>query len=151
MVMAISLAGACSQQKGYVDVNTGETIKLEKDPETGYMINTESGKPVYIYVDRSKGDTIYGRTGKVINTKVVKSSSGKYEYRGDGGYTYINGDYKKKVDDDGSYKIKDGDYKMKMDEDGSYKIKHGDYKKKVDEDGNIKIKDGDTKIKIKKG
>ena len=137
--------GLQKRWREYVDLNTGKTVTLDKDPETGYMINTESGKPVYIYVNKSSGDTIYGRTGKVINKKVVKLESGRFEYDGDGEYTYTNGDYKKKVDDDGSYKIKDGDYKKKVDEDGSYKIKDGDYKKKVDEDGNIKIKDGDKK------
>lgn len=143
------LAVACKQNGEVKDLNTGKTIVVEKDAETGYIINSETRKPVYLYVDGS-GDTLYGRTGKVVNAKVVKSGSSRFEYDGDGGYTYVNGDYKKKVDDDGSYKIKDGDYKMKVDEDGSYKIKDGDYKKKVDEDGNIKIKDGDTKIKIKK-
>lgn len=149
IVATLGLLGACGDKGEYVDVNTGKTVTLAKDEKTGYMVDVETKKPVYIYVSRSSGDTIYGRTGKVINSNVVKLDDGRFEYKGDGEYTYVNGDYKKKVDDDGSMKIKDGDYKMKVDEDGSYKIKDGDYKKKVDEDGDIKIKDGDTKIKIK--
>jgi hypothetical protein len=148
-VATLALIGACGSNGEYVDVNTGKTVTLEKDAETGYMVNVETKKPVYIYASRSSGDTIYGRTGKVINSNVVKLDDGRYEYKGDEEYTYVNGDYKKKVDDDGSVKVKDGDFKSKVDEDGSSKIKDGDYKKKIDEDGDIKIKDGDTKIKIK--
>ena len=148
-VASLTLVGACGKKGEYVDVNTGKTVTLEKDAETGYMVNVETKKPVYIYTSRSSGDTIYGRTGKVINSNVVKLDDGHFEYKGDGEYSYVNGEYKKKVDDDGSFKVKDGDYKLKVDEDGSSKIKNGDYKKKVDDDGDIKIKDGDTKIKIK--
>ncbi len=140
---------ACSSKGEYVDLNTNEKIVPVKNEENGWIVNEETKKPVYLYVNTSNGDTLYGRTGAVVNTKVVKASSGKFEYDGDGEYKYINGDYKKKVDDNGEVKIKDGDYKKKVDDDGSYKIKDGDYKKKVDEDGDIKIKSNGKKIKIK--
>ena len=35
------------------------------------MVNAETGKPVYLYVDRADNDTFYGRTGKKINKKVI--------------------------------------------------------------------------------
>ncbi|MCY7421050.1 MAG: hypothetical protein LH478_04825 [Chitinophagaceae bacterium] len=150
VVVALGLLGSCKQKSEYVDLNTGKTITVKTDPETGYIINTETEKPVYLYVDKSNGDTLYGRTGKVVNKKLVRTGESHFKYDDDGSYTYTNGSYVKKVDNDGDVKITDGDYKKKVDDDGSYKIKEGDYKKKVDEDGNIKIKDGDKKIKIKK-
>lgn len=150
VLFACGLIASCKQDSGYVDLNTGKTITVKTDPETGYIINAETEKPVYLYVDKSSGDTLYGRTGKVVNKKVVRLGDNRFEFKDDGAYTYTNGSYVKKVDSDGDVKITDGDYKKKIDDDGSYKIKDGDYKKKVDEDGNIKIKDGDKKIIIKK-
>ena len=150
LVLAVGLLASCKQNEGYVDLNTGETITVKTDPETGYIVNAETDKPVYLYINKSNGDTLYGRTGKVVNTKVVMAGNSRFEYNDDEYYTYRNGTYVKKVDGDGDVKITDGDYKKKIDDDGSYKIKEGDYKKKVDEDGNIKIKDGDKKIIIKK-
>ncbi len=90
------------------------------------MVNADTREPVIIYVDTQSKDTIYGKTGKVINGNVTKTENGKYKYVSN---------------DDGLDKIKTGD-------DGAYKVKDGDYKKKVDKDGDIKIKDGDKKIKI---
>ena len=119
---------ACSDSTGrYVDLNTGESVELVKDEETGLMVNAETKKPVRIYVDTETNDTIWGTSGKVINGSISKNSSGTYIYLGD--------------DDD-------SDYKLKRDGAG-YKEKVGDdYKKKVEDDGDVKIKDGDTKIKI---
>jgi len=50
-----------------------------KDASTGLMVDAETKKPVYIYVDTEKKDTIYGETGKVINGHVVLDD-GKYKY-----------------------------------------------------------------------
>ena len=150
LVLAVGLLASCEQNEGYVDLNTGETITIKTDPETGYTVNAETDKPVYLYVNTANGDTLYGRTGKAVNKKIVRVGDSRFEFKDDGDYTYTNGSYVKKLDSDGDVKITDGDYKKKIDDDGSYKIKEGDYKKKVDEDGNIKIKDGDKKIIIKK-
>ena len=127
---------ACNDDSRYVDLNTGEAVQLEKDNETGLLINPETGEPVELYVDTRTNDTIYGKTGKVINGSVRKSGSGTYTYvqTSEGNYSAKGG-------------TEDADVKVKT-EDGEYKIKSGDYKKKVDKDGDIKIKDGDTKIKI---
>jgi hypothetical protein len=125
----------CVDKDNYVDLNTGKTITLKKDSATGYMVNTETNEPVTLYVNTNTHDTIYGRTGKVINNAVVKTGDGKYTYQADGDI--------KVTDKDGS--------SLKVEPDGDYKIKDGDYKKKVEKDGDIKIKDGDTKIKIEDG
>jgi hypothetical protein len=117
------LFAACSNEKDrYVDLRTGETIKVEKDPQTGVWINTETKKPVYIYVDTRKNDTIYGKTGATINGRVVKRDD-VYWYDDDDEYkakyvevnTQGNGDFEKKVEKDGDIKIKDGDKKIKID------------------------------------
>lgn len=123
---------ACDNKDTYVDLETGKTITVEKDSTTGYMVNAETKQPVSIYVNTATHDTIYGKTGKVINNFVIKHPDGKYSYS-----------------EDGDLKITDGDAKIKVEADGDYKVKEGDdYKKKVEEDGDVKIKDGDTKIKI---
>ncbi|MGK2860575.1 MAG: hypothetical protein ACSLE0_01465 [Chitinophagaceae bacterium] len=113
--------GCKETRSGYYDLNKGERVDLVKDENTGLMVHAETKKPVDIYVNEETHDTIYGRTGKVINGNVIKLEDGKYKYE---------------------------DLKVKMDEDGDFKLKDGDYKRKEDADGDIKIKDGDTKIKI---
>lgn len=147
-VLLVSLVSACKQPAAeYTDLKTGETIVIEKDSVKGYMVNKETRKAVYLYVDPTNKDTFYGRTGKVINGNII-ISDGETRYIGDEDYVYTDGDYKLKIETDGDIKEKDGDTKVKVGEDGDYKIKSGDYKKKVEADGDIKIKDGDTKIKI---
>lgn len=112
---------SCDSNHRYVDLETGNHIDVVKDATTGYMVNADTKEPVIIYVDTQNNDTIYGKTGKVINDHVFKTEEGKYKY-------VSNDDMKPDAD--------------------SYKIKDGDYKKKVEKDGDVKIKDGDTKIKI---
>jgi lipopolysaccharide export LptBFGC system permease protein LptF len=147
----LSLVVSCGQTKDeYIDLTSGKTVRLEEDKQTGYLVNADTKKPVYIYINPSSEDTFYGRTGKKINGNVIKTSNGNYKYDGDNEYVYKDGDFKLKNDDDGDYKDKDGDRKVKVDEDGDLKIKDGDYKKKVDNDGDVKIKDGDKKVKIDK-
>ena len=116
--VAFSFALACdSAEERYLDLQSGEKVNIEKDPETGKMVNAETKAPVYIYVDTKSKDTIYGPTGQVINGHVIKVSEGVYKYDGDG-------DYKLKVEEDGDYKIKDGDKKVKVDgETGEKKVK----------------------------
>ena len=114
-VLTISSWIACNSSAGrYIDLNTGKHITIEKDPQTGYMVNSETKKPVDIYVDTETKDTIYGHTGKIINGKVVKTGDGVYEY------TVIS---ENKVKEDvGEIKIKDGDTKIKI-KDGEKKVK----------------------------
>jgi hypothetical protein len=132
LVGTIALAIFSCKENGarYIDPNTGKELTLVKDASTGLMVDADSKKPVYIYVDTEKKDTIYGETGKVINGHVVMDE-GKYKYA----------DMNVKVED-GEYKIKGDDYKEKMEKDGDLKIKNGDVKTKVDgKTGEVKVKD----------
>jgi hypothetical protein len=128
--LSVFAFSSCKEQGArYIDPDTGQTLSLVKDANTGLMVDAETKKPVYIYVDSQKKDTILGSTGEVINGRIVVED-GKYKYR----------DYKAKVDDD-AYKIKDGDYKKKVEGDGDIKIKTDDKKIKIDgETGEKKVK-----------
>ncbi len=117
-----SIISCADNNHRYIDLETGKRIDIVKDPTTGYMVDANSKDPVIIYVDTESKDTIYGKTGKVINNHIMKTEEGKYKY------------------------VSNDD--MKSNDDESYKIKDGNYKKKVEKDGDVKIKDGDTKIKI---
>jgi hypothetical protein len=149
LACTITIVLACNNNPNgeYIDLTTGKTIKIEKDEETGYMVNADSKKPVYLYVNPSTKDTFYGRTGKKVNNHVIVTDNGNYKFDDDD-YVYRNGEYKLKTDDS-DVKVKDGDYKMKTD-DGDVKVKDGDYKRKTD-DGDVKIKNGDVKIKTDDG
>ena len=137
-LLLVILAAACNNEGKYVDLNTGKTIEVEKDSKTGYIVNVETKKPVYLYVNTATRDTIYGRTGNVVNGNIV-TDNGSFKYVADVDYDYEGGDYKMKMNADGSYKIKEGDYKKKVDADGSIKIKDGDTKIKIDEHGNKEV------------
>ena len=121
VLVVSSLAFLSCNNDRYIDLNTGKGVNLEKDPQTGLFVDVETKKPVEIYVDTKTNDTIWGRSGKVINGRIVRVSEGTYRY--------------------------DNDVKVEVN-DGAYEIKDGDYKKEVEKDGDVKIKDGDTKIKI---
>jgi hypothetical protein len=108
----------------YVDVETGKTVKLEKGDD-GLMVNAETKKPVRIYVDTRTHDTIYGKTGRVINGHIVRNGNEA------DGYSYRY-DEEIKSDGDGEYKVKGSDYKIKVEKDGDLKIKDGDMKTKID-------------------
>ncbi len=129
---------ACESKSRYVDPNTGTALNLKEDPKTGLMVDEETGKPVKIYVDTRTKDTIYGRTGKVINGSIRRNelSDGKYTYV----YIDDDNDSRNNSDDDDATKVKTTEDETK--------IKSGDYKKEVEKDGDITIKDGNTKIKI---
>ena len=128
---AILSVQSCDNDARYIDPNTGNALNLEKDESSGLMVDAETRKPVSIYVDTETKDTVWGRSGKVVNGKVRRNKSD------DGNYVYV---YTEDDDNDGGVKVKS--------EDGSYEVKNGDYKKEVEKDGDITIKDGDTKIKI---
>ncbi len=126
LLFTCSLISCRNKDHRYIDLESGNYIDVVKDSTNGEMVNADTKDPVIIYVDTQSKDTIYGKTGKVINGKISKSEDGKYKY----------------VSND------DGRDKVKTDDDGAYKIKDGDYKKKVEKNGDVKIKDGDRKIKI---
>jgi len=147
LIAAAASWQACNSNAArYVNPNTGEALNLVKDEQTGLMVDAETKKPVDLYVDTKTRDTIYGKTGEVINGKLYRSKSGDgvvYSYRADdnhaakaGGSSVTSGSYPT------------GEYKIKR-ENGETKIKIGDhYKKEIEKDGDITIKDGNKKIKI---
>lgn len=105
---------------------------MEKDEKTGIMMNKETGDPLYIYIDTKNNDTIYAKTGKVINGHVVIGGSKTYMY---------DEDEKLEIEKNGAVQYKDGDYKVKVEKDGDVKIKNGDSKVKIDgETGERKVK-----------
>src|ERR1700730_17393364 len=113
-VISISMWMACNSASGrYIDLNTGKHINLEKDQQSGYMVNAETKKPVDIYVDTETKDTIYGRNGKIINGKVAKTTEGVYVY---------SETEHSRMENAGEIKIKNGDTKIKI-EDGKTKVK----------------------------
>jgi hypothetical protein len=125
----LSIVGCKNENARYIDPNTGKSLTLVKDGNTGLMVDDQTKKPVYIYVDTEKNDTIYGETGRVINGSVTLVD-GKYKYDDD----------KLKIGDE-EYKIKDGDYKKKVEKDGDTKIKDGATTTKIDgETGEVKVK-----------
>ncbi len=128
LVMSAFVWQSCDRTESrYIDLNTGETLELKDS--SGIMVNVATGEPVELYVDTKSGDTMYGRTGKVVNGSISRND-GKT-------WIYVNPDDN---DNDEGRKVKS--------EDGETKIKDGDYKKEVEKDGDITIKDGNTKIKI---
>lgn len=159
----------------YVDLSTGKTVTLVKHNGNGMMYSTETQRPVNIYINPSTSDTFYGRTGEVINGKVVRKANG-YSYAGDNAYIYKDGEfqvkteadsagykkvfqkdgdvkvkynnYKRKEEVDGDVKVKEGGAKTKIEQDGTTKVKDGDFKSKQDKAGNVRIKDDSAKVKI---
>ena len=130
-ISAVLALSSCKDKTGYYDLNKNEPVTLVKDENTGLLVDADTKKPVYIYVNEGTKDTILGATGKVINGNLVKLEDGKYKYDG----------LKVKLDEDGDFKLKDGDYKRKIEANGDIKIKDGDTKKKIDgETGEIKNK-----------
>ena len=126
VTMSLVWMSCSTEEDRYVDLRTGERIELEKDPESGVWVNAETKKPVYMYVDTKKNDTIYGKNGLVVNGHIVRSDDNIYWYD---------------VDHQEEYKVKSDDYKMKVEKDGDIKIKDGDTKTKIDgETGEKKVK-----------
>jgi hypothetical protein len=113
----------CKQDSRYIDPNTGRTLSLVKSESTGLMVDEETRKPVYMYVDTKTKDTIYGPTGEVVNGKVVLDN-GKYKYA------------------ENEYKVKKGDdYKVEVEKDGDVTLKSDEKKIKIEgETGEVKVK-----------
>ena len=120
---------SCSDSKDrYVDLRTGNKVELVKDEKSGLMVNAATKEPVYIYVDTNENDTIYGKTGEVINGHLVVNDNNEYVYEKDFTPYEVKGDdYKVEVEKDGDIKIKDGNSKIKVDgETGEKKVKKDD-------------------------
>jgi hypothetical protein len=127
--LTVVMASCADKKDRYIDLRTGQTIQVEKD-SSGAWVVADTKKPVYIYVDTEKNDTIYGKTGEVINGHVVKGEDNLYWYDSDvrnndaGTNEAESGEYKKKVEGDGDIKIKTEDQTIKIDgETGEKKVK----------------------------
>lgn len=175
LAIAACTAGVCSVDAQYIDLTTGEAVTVTKHHGNGMMYNAAKQRPLFLYVNTQTGDTLYGRTGAVVNGRLHRSYDGKFHVD-DGDYIYDNGEYrllresdstgyKRKVRSDGGQKVKYGDYKRKTDEendlkvkvgeaklkdynDGREKVKAGDYRKKIDGDGNFREGDDSLKVKV---
>ncbi len=119
---------ACNNNDAkYKNLETGEKVYIVKS-ETGEAMDSVSGKPVEFYVDLNTKDTIYGRTGVVVNNKIVKNADGVYvmsepEVKSEVEELIESGeDVKIKVDGD-KMKIKTDDKKIKIDGDDK-KVKY---------------------------
>lgn len=114
LIVLLVFMVSCSNRDRYIDLRTGQTIQIEKNAN-GVWVDETTKKPVYIYVDTKKHDTIYGKTGEVINGHVVKNDN-VFWYDADAkGNVSQEGDYKRKVEADGDIKIKTDDKKIKID------------------------------------
>lgn len=142
---AFFLPACNTNESRYLNLKTGEPVVLKEDEKTGLLVDAETEQPIELYVDTKTNDTVWGRSGKVINGRIKKDT------RSNGAINYVYLDdetaVKKERENDGDLKYKDGNTKIKS-ENGEYKIKRGDYKKEVEKDGDIIIKDGNKKIKI---
>lgn len=119
---------ACNNNDAkYRNLQTGEKVYIVKS-DSGEAIDSISGKPVEFYVDLDTKDTIYGKTGVVVNNKVIKNADGVYvlnepEPKSDVEQLLESGeDVKIKVDGD-KMKIKTDDKKIKIDGDDK-KVKY---------------------------
>ncbi|HWJ91708.1 MAG TPA: hypothetical protein VNR87_11390 [Flavisolibacter sp.] len=128
---ALTLAACNHSENRYLDLNTGEPIGVRKDTTTGFMVNETTGKPVAVYVDTRTRDTISGRTGTVVNGRLIKTSNGTWEVKGE----------------DEELKAKSGDAKIKT-EDDEKKVKDGSFTSKREGDGDVKIETGSKTIKV---
>lgn len=121
----------------YVNLTSGETVTIVRDPETGIAIDSKTQIPVQFYYDPVTLDTMY-QSGMVVNNLLIKEGDGKYKLD----------DMKIKIDGD-EIKIKTDTSKLKIDG-NEMKMKTADGKMKVDGDDG-KIKTDDTKIKVDDG
>lgn len=109
----------------YTDLNSGKTVYIISDPQTGWAIDSISRVPVEFYIDNS-GDTLF-QSGLVVNNAIMKAD-GKW---------MLDETKIKRDGDKIKIKFPDGD-KIKID---------GDNMKIKDEGGKTKIEDDTIKIK----
>jgi hypothetical protein len=109
----------------YTELNTGKTVYIIADPETGWAIDSITRVPVEFYIDRS-GDTLF-QSGLVVNNALVKT---------EGRWTLDEAKIKR---DGNDIKIKYPDGSKIKTDDEDLKIKTDEAKIKVEED-TVKVK-----------
>lgn len=151
---ADSAAALSATQASYVNLSTGEPVTIVRDTEKGYYVYSDTKQPIeddFFFVDVNSRDTLYGKTGVVVNTAVIKTDAGAWSLNDamierDGEEIKVKtADGKFKVDGE-EVKYKEGDTKIKVDGEEA-KTKTGDSKTKVD-GAEMKTKTGDTKVKV---
>ncbi|MBC7653881.1 MAG: hypothetical protein H7098_05330 [Oligoflexus sp.] len=130
MITPILLTVACNKNAGkYENLKSGEKVTITKDPTTGYAIDSITKEPVDFYVNLETKDTIYGKTGIVVNNALIKTPEGSYMV-----------DNAKIKSDGDEFKSNAENVKIKVD---------GDETKIKTDNKKIKIKDGEKKVKYK--
>ncbi len=109
----------------YTELNSGKTVYIIADPETGWAIDSVSRVPVEFYIDRT-GDTLF-QNGLVVNNALVKTE-GKWTL------------------DEAKIKRDGNDIKIKYSDGSKVKIDDEDLKIKSDE-GKIKVEEDTVKVK----
>ncbi|MHB1179233.1 MAG: hypothetical protein ACYCZO_12980 [Daejeonella sp.] len=111
----------------YTELNTGKTVYIVSDPQTGWAIDSITRVPVEFYTNNS-GDTLF-QTGLVVNQAIMQSD-GKW---------MLDETKIKRDGDKIKIKYEDGS-KMKMD---------GEELKIKGEEGKVKVDKDTTKVKLK--
>lgn len=139
-----------SQAGNYLDARTGKPLRISVNPQTGVRTNTETGEPVYRYVDKRTW-WVYGGAPDAPEWSSVgqaRMEGSRIEYKDDND-KWVDYDRLWKAEDTKrgeEWKMKVGDTKIKVEKDGDMKVKTPDGKYKVDEEGS-KLKTDDKKIK----
>lgn len=125
----------------YIDLNTGQQVKLQVDTVTRYIVFKETYQPVQFFIDPTTQDT-FDMKGQNVSDVLIKT---------EGKYMVDETKWKIKRQADGDWKMKDGEgNKIKVDpNDDKIKIKSADGSvEKIDGD-KYKSKTDSTKIKSK--
>jgi hypothetical protein len=133
-----------SEADGYIDLKTGKTIRIRKDPANNTYV-AEDMTPLDIYVNTVTYDTFWGPEAVPVNNALIHDASGMWivdEMR-----VERNGEGYKAKSEDGELKIKDNENELKM-KDGDAKLKSNENEYKYKDDG-IKVKSNEDKTKIK--
>lgn len=88
----------------YRDISTGQNINLRYDRQKKMTYNSETGKPVDMYVNYTTGDTVYGRGQYIVNSYLMRDNGGNWGLdtvrvrSNDGGLFIIEGNRKMKTE-----------------------------------------------------
>jgi hypothetical protein len=131
MITAAIIWISCTNSDShYIDLQTGKRVTLMQDPATGVMVESDTKRPVYNYVDTRTNDTIIGDPDMVT-----------YRNQQVGGYpAVVNGSNRVTVIDERGNVIP-GESQTIVTHTTHYKIR------RVPEHVKIKIKDGKYKVK----
>ncbi len=61
----------------YMDLKTRQEISVRIDTIRGTIVNSETDEPMYLFVEPTTHDTIYGVTGSVVNRLVIHADNGE--------------------------------------------------------------------------